>query len=159
MLLLWKKMEWERVTIQKMDVQDLEEVVSMETSSSLTPWSKNIFIKEIENYFSHCFVIKTGEPPHQLVIGYICFRNVKDESELLNLCVHPQYRQLGIGKKLMEYYMDYCSRKGIKTFYLEVNSSNGSAIHLYQCFSYQSFGMRKKFYQGKLDALLMMKKV
>jgi [ribosomal protein S18]-alanine N-acetyltransferase len=159
MLLLWKKMEWERVTIQKMNVQDLEEVVSMETSSSLTPWSKNIFIKEIENYFSHCFVIKTGEPPHPLVIGYICFRNVKDESELLNLCVHPQYRQLGIGKKLMEYYMDYCSRKGIKTFYLEVNSSNGSAIHLYQCFSYQSFGMRKKFYQGKLDALLMMKKV
>ena len=152
-------MEWERVTIQKMNVQDLEEVVSMETSSSLTPWSKNIFIKEIENYFSHCFVIKTEEPPHQPVIGYICFRNVTDESELLNLCVHPQYRQLGIGKKLMEYYMDYCSRKGIKTFYLEVNSSNGSAIHLYQCFSYQSFGMRKNFYQGKLDALLMMKKV
>jgi [ribosomal protein S18]-alanine N-acetyltransferase len=152
-------MEWERVTIQKMNVQDLEEVVSLETSSSLNPWSKNIFIKEIENYFSHCFVIKTGELPHPPVIGYICFRNVTDESELLNLCVHPQYRQLGIGKKLMEFYMDFCSRKGIKTFYLEVNSSNGSAIHLYQCFSYQSFGMRKKFYQGKLDALLMMKKV
>lgn len=142
-----------------MNVQDLEEVVPLETSSSLTPWSKNIFIKEIENYFSHCFVIKTGELPHQPVIGYICFRNVTNESELLNLCVHPQYRQLGIGKKLMEFYMDFCNRKGIKTFYLEVNSSNGSAIHLYQCFSYQSFGMRKKFYQGKLDALLMMKKV
>jgi ribosomal-protein-alanine N-acetyltransferase len=152
-------MELERVTIQKMNVQDLEEVVPLETSSSLTPWSKNIFIKEIENYFSHCFVIKTGELPHQPVIGYICFRNVTNESELLNLCVHPQYRQLGIGKKLMEFYMDFCNRKGIKTFYLEVNSSNGSAIHLYQCFSYQSFGMRKKFYQGKLDALLMMKKV
>lgn len=152
-------MELERVTIQKMNVQDLEEVVPLETSSSLTPWSKNIFIKEIENYFSHCFVIKTGELPHQPVIGYICFRNVTNESELLNLCVHTQYRQLGIGKILMEFYMDFCSRKGIKTFYLEVNSSNGSAIHLYQCFSYQSFGMRKKFYQGKLDALLMMKKV
>jgi ribosomal-protein-alanine N-acetyltransferase len=152
-------MEWERVTIQKMNVQDLGEVVSLETSSSPNPWSKNIFINEIENYFSHCFVIKTGELLHQPVIGYICFRNVTDESELLNLCVHPQYRQLGIGKKLMEFYMDFCSRKGIKTFYLEVNSSNGSAIHLYQCFSYQSFGMRKKFYQGKLDALLMMKKV
>lgn len=142
-----------------MNVQDLEEVVSLETSSSLTPWSKNIFIKEIENYFSHCFVIKTGDSPNQPVIGYICFRNVTDESELLNLCVHPQYRQLGIGKKLMEFYMEFCSRKGIKTFYLEVNSSNGSAIHLYQRFSYQSFGMRKKFYQEKLDALLMIKKV
>jgi [ribosomal protein S18]-alanine N-acetyltransferase len=154
-----KKMELERVAIQKMNVQDLEDVFSLETSSSLTPWSKNMFIKEMQNHFSHCFVIKTGKPPPQPVIGFICFRNVADESELLNICVHPQYRQLGIGKKLMEYYMEFCSRKGIKTFYLEVDSSNVSAIHLYQCFCYQYFGMRKNFYQGKFDALLMMKKV
>jgi len=148
-----------KVAIQKMNIQDLEEVLSLETSSSLTPWSKNMFIKEMQNHFSHCFVIKTGKPPPQPVIGFICFRNVTGESELLNICVHPQYRQLGISKKLMEFYMDFCSRKGIKTYYLEVNSSNVSAIHLYQYFFYKFFGMRKNFYQGKFDALLMMKKV
>ena len=152
-------MEWEKVAIQKMDIQDLEEVLSIESSSSLTPWSKNMFIKEMRNHFAHCFVIRKEESPRQPVIGFICFRNMTDESELLNICVHPHYRQLGIGKKLMEYYIDFSSRVGIKTFYLEVHSSNQSAIHLYQRFSYQSSGMRKKFYQGKFDALLMMKKV
>jgi ribosomal-protein-alanine N-acetyltransferase len=152
-------MEWEKVAIQKMDIQDLEEVLSIETSSSLTPWSKNMFIKEMRNHFAHCFVIRKEEPPRQPVIGFICFRNMTDESELLNICVHTHYRQLGIGKKLMEYYIDFSSRVGVKTFYLEVHSSNQSAIHLYQRFSYQSSGMRKKFYQGKFDALLMMKKV
>jgi ribosomal-protein-alanine N-acetyltransferase len=95
----------------------------------------------------------------QRVIGFICFRNVAEESELLNICVHPDYRQSGVGKRLMEFYVEFCRRRGIKTFHLEVHSSNQPAIHLYQSFSYESSGMRKKFYQGKFDALLMTKKV
>ena len=93
------------------------------------------------------------------MLGFICFRNVEDESELLNICVHPQYRQLGIGKRLMQFYIGFSPRKKIRTFYLEVNSSNLPAINLYQSFSYQSLGIRKKFYQGRFDAILMVKKV
>jgi ribosomal-protein-alanine N-acetyltransferase len=91
-------------------------------------------------------------------MGFICFRIIEDESELLNICVHPQYRQLGVGKKLMQFYISLCSKIKIKTFYLEVDSSNQVAIHLYHLFAYQRVGIRKKFYRGKLDALLMMKK-
>jgi ribosomal-protein-alanine N-acetyltransferase len=95
----------------------------------------------------------------QPIIGFICFRNIGEESELLNIAVDPHYRRLGVGRRLMEFYIDFSSKQGIRAFYLEVNSSNRSAIHLYQYFSYQSFGMRKKFYQSKFDALMMMKKV
>jgi len=93
------------------------------------------------------------------VVGFICFRNIEDESELLNICVHPHYRQSGIGKKLMQFYTGFCIKKKIKAFYLEVNASNRSAVHLYQSFSYQQLGIRKKFYQGKSDAFLMARKV
>lgn len=152
-------MKWEKVAIQKMDISDLEEVLFIETSASLTPWSKKMFIKEIQNPFAYSFVIKIEGRAKQSVIGFICFQTIIDESELHNICVHPLYRQLGIGKKLMQFYIEFCIRLGIKTFYLEVYSSNQLAIHLYQCFSYQSLGMRRKFYQGKFDALLMMKTV
>ena len=152
-------MEWDKGAIQKMDIQDLDEVFSIETSASLTPWSKNMFVEEMRNRFDHCFVVKREDGSKQPVIGFICFRNITEESELLNICVHPDYRQLGVGKRLMQFYVDFSSRRGIRTFYLEVNSSNQSAIHLYQSFSYQSSGMRKNFYQGRFDALLMMKKV
>lgn len=147
-----------RWNIQKMILQDLDEVLSIETSGSLTPWSRNMFIEEMQNAFSFCFVTKREEGSKQRVIGSICFRNMAEESELLKICVHPDYRQLGVGKQLMKFYIDFSREKGIKTFYLEVYSSNHSAIHLYQSFSYQSSGMRKKFYQGKFDALLMTKK-
>jgi [ribosomal protein S18]-alanine N-acetyltransferase len=152
-------MEWENVVLQKMDIKDLDEVSSIETSDSLTPWSKNMFVEEIRNPLAYCFVMKTEDGSKQPVIGFICFRNITEESELLNIGVHPDYRQLGIGKKLMQFYIDFSRQRGIKTFYLEVHSSNQSAIHLYQLFSYQSSGRRKKFYQGKFDALLMMKKI
>jgi ribosomal-protein-alanine N-acetyltransferase len=153
------KVEWEKVTIRKMNIQDLDEVISMESSTSGVLWSKNMFIEEMRNPFAYCFVMRIDNQSKQEVIGFICFRNVAEESELLNICVHPDYRQLGAGKRLMEFYVAFGRRREIKTFYLEVLSSNTSAIRLYQLFSYESSGMRKKFYQGKFDALLMTKRV
>jgi ribosomal-protein-alanine N-acetyltransferase len=152
-------MEWEKNPIQKMDIQDLDEVFSIEAASSQAPWSKNSFAEEIQNPFAHCFVIRGGNESGQHVIGFICFRNVIEESELLEIAVHPDYRKMGIGKKLMQFYIDFSRRKGIQTFYLEVNASNQSAIQLYQAFTYQFLGVKKKFYQGKSDALLMRKRI
>jgi [ribosomal protein S18]-alanine N-acetyltransferase len=152
-------MEWEKVIIQKMDMQDLDEVVSLESSYSGAPWSKGMFVEEIRNPFACCFVMKREDRSRPRVIGFICFRNVAEESELLNICVHSDHRQLGAGKRLMEFYVDFSRRSGITTFHLEVHSSNHSAIRLYRKFSYEASGMRKKFYQGRFDAVLMTKRV
>jgi ribosomal-protein-alanine N-acetyltransferase len=155
----FEKMGWEKGTIQKMDIQDLDEVILLESSNPHTLWSKNMFIEEMRNPFAYCFIMKIEDQSEQRVIGFICFRNVAEESELLNICVHSDYRQSGVGKRLMGFYVEFGRRRGIKTFHLEVHPSNQPAIHLYQSFSYESSGMRKKFYQGKFDALLMTKKV
>jgi len=152
-------MEWKHSIIHKMNIKDLDEVVAIEAHSPPTPWSKKMFSEEMQNPGSCCFVIKIEIELKQPIIGFICFRNMAEESELLTIAVHPHYRRLGIGRKLMQFYIDFSSQRGVKTFYLETNSSNEPAIHLYQHFSYQSFGMRKKFYQKQFDALLMMKKV
>lgn len=151
-------MESKEWIIKQMGIEDLDEVFNIESSSSLQPWSKNAFSEEIRNPHSHCFIFEMKGIPKCRVTGYICFRNFSEDSELLNICVHPQYRRMGIGKKLMQFYLDFSREPAIKTFYLEVNITNQAAIHLYQFFSYQSSGMRKKFYQGKFDALLMIKK-
>lgn len=145
--------------IRKMVLEDLDEVFSIETSDSLAPWSKKLFLEEMQNPLAYCFVMNRKDGSKHPVVGLICFRNVIEESELLKICVHPDYRHLGIGKTLMQFYIDFGCRRGVKTFHLEVNSSNQAAIHLYQSFSYQPSGMRKKFYQKKFDALLMMRQV
>jgi len=151
-----KRGEWD---IWKMTPEDLDQVFAIEISDTLAPWSKKMFLEEMRHPMAHCFVVKRKDGPKHPVIGFICFRNVTEESELLKVCVHPDYRQLGIGKKLMQFYIDFGRRMGVQTFYLEVNPSNQPAVHLYQAFSYQPSGMRKKFYQEKFDALLMMRQV
>jgi ribosomal-protein-alanine N-acetyltransferase len=159
-LTLWiYEMESKKVVIKKMEAEHLADVLSIENSSSQSPWSEKMFIEELKNPFAHCFTIRTEETPQHQVTGFICFRNIRDESELFNIAVHPHFRQLGIGKTLMEFYFDFCEKRQIKSFFLEVNSSNASAIHLYQLFYYQPIGIRKKFYQEKFDALLMIRKI
>jgi len=151
-------LESEKATIQKMDARDLDEVLSIESSDSLAPWSREMFVEEMRNPLAYCFVTKGESGCKPSVIGFICFRNIGEESELLKISVHPGYRHLGLGKEMMKFYIDFGRERGITTFYLEVHSSNHPAIRLYQLFSYQSSGMRKKFYRGKWDALLMTKK-
>jgi len=140
-----------------MELEDLDDVLSIETISSLNPWSRNLFLQEMGTPHAFCFIIEREMISNPRVLGFICFRNIEDESEILELCVHPEYRQMGIGGRLMEFYISFCKEMMIKMFYLEVNILNPSAVHLYRKFSYQSLGMRKRFYQGKFDALLMAK--
>ncbi len=144
--------------IEKMESKHLDEVLEIERLSSPTPWSKKMFLAEMQNPLAHCFVYRLEEAPGHPVAGFICFRNVGEESELLNIGVHPLYRRRGIGKGLMQFYMELGAAKQIRTFHLEVRASNPPAIHLYQKFSYQPAGTRKKFYEGKFDALMMVKR-
>jgi ribosomal-protein-alanine N-acetyltransferase len=144
--------------IAKMEVSDLGEVIEIDVASRLTPWSRQSFLEELRNPFAYCFTLKRIRGPDDQAIGFICFRIVKEESELLILAIHPHYRQRGLGKKLMTFYVDFCSERKIKTFYLDVGVSNQPAIRLYQSFAYQPIGRRSKFYQGREDALLMMRR-
>jgi len=144
--------------IEKMEPQHLDEVLLIETSSSPTPWSREMFLEELRNPLTYSFIYRVDEPQGHPLAGFICFRNVGEESELLNIGVHPLYRRMGIGRKLMQFYIEFGKAKQIKTFYLEVGVSNPPAIRLYQGFSYQPAGTRKKFYQGRFDALMMVKR-
>ena len=148
--------EWEKSAIREMELKDVDEIVAIAAASPLNPWSKDMFLGEVAQPFSHCFLI-CGENDRNkdIPLGFICFRNIGEESELLNICLHPRHNQKGLGKILMEFYIDFCSKKGVKNYYLEVNPLNIPAVGLYQSFAYHPAGKRKKFYQGKYDALLM----
>ncbi len=141
--------------IQPMGANHLAEVTSIAASSPLTAWTQRMFAKEMENAFSYCFVAEAYEVSTRQIVGFICFRAIEPESELLNLGVRPEYRRQSAGKRLMQFYIDFSKKKRIKRFYLDVDPSNEPALRLYRSFCYVPSGMRKNFYGGKTDALLM----
>ena len=152
-----EKITLDHFTIAKMRSEDLQDVLTISTSFPLVPWTERMFLEEMANPLSYCFVAKLGGNQGSSVIGFICFRNVADESELLHLCVHPQHRQKGVGKRLMQFYVDFCIQRGIHSFYLEVDPSNRPALHLYKGFSYQPLKVRKNFFQGNREGWVMVK--
>ncbi len=150
-------MENREFAIRRMHTHDLDEVVSIEASSSMVPWSRQMFIDEMGHPYGACFVMTSMEASDSSVIGFICFRNIGEESELLNLCLRPDCRHAGLGRELMQFYTTYSLKRGIKTFHLEVDPTNRSAFELYRAFAYQPVAVRPRFYRGTLDALRMMK--
>ncbi len=143
------------ISIQRMETYDLEDVVALCVFPFVSPWSKRMFIEEMENPFGFCFVAKRNDGSGEQMAGFICFRIIGDESELLNLCVRPENRRRAIGKELMRFYFDFSTERLVRAFYLEVNGSNEPAIHLYSRFSYRPVGKRKRFYDGQIDAVVM----
>lgn len=151
---------WDLVTIRRMEVEDVERVLPIAAETAYNPWSKKMILEEMAHPFSYCFIIhQRTESKETLLLGFLCFRQIGEESELLNLCIHPEFRQQGLGKKLMSFYIDFCEKMGANKYFLEVNISNAPAIHLYHLFGFCSLGKRKKFYQGRQDALLMTRSV
>jgi [ribosomal protein S18]-alanine N-acetyltransferase len=147
-----------RTRIVVMEESDLDEVLSIEASSRQTSWSHHSFVEEIKSPLSFCFVLRGGNEPTERVFGFICFRVIGEESDLLNLAVLSQYRHMGLGKELMKFYVDFCRERKTKIFYLETGVSNGAAIHLYESFDYHPAGIRAKLFRGKEDALLMVRR-
>ncbi|MCU7836818.1 MAG: ribosomal protein S18-alanine N-acetyltransferase [gamma proteobacterium symbiont of Taylorina sp.] len=138
--------------IRKMTHFDIEPVMAIENEAYDFPWSRGIMSDCFTSAY-HCFVYEVDDE----IRGYIIFSTVLDEVSLLNICIAPEYQNNGYGLGLLEWLISYVRNKGIKTLYLEVRSSNKSAIHLYESIGFNEIGVRENYYpakKGKEDALL-----
>jgi [ribosomal protein S18]-alanine N-acetyltransferase len=147
------------VTVRKMEEHDLDEVLAIEASSSLTPWSRPLFLEEMAHVHGHCFSLTLPGDPGPRIVAYLCFRTVGDESELLNLAVHPDHRRKGFARHLMAFYIDVCHREKVKISFLDVHTGNQAALQLYRSLGYRATGKRTRFYLGQLDALTMEREI
>jgi [ribosomal protein S18]-alanine N-acetyltransferase len=144
----------ESIEIREMTRQDLEEVLQIEGASFPTPWSRVLFERELTTPFARSYVAR--ETIGGKILGYTCFWLVDLEAHLLNLAVHPQHRNGGIGTLLLGYGIEYCRNKGVQLITLEVRRSNYRAFSLYRNFHFQPRGIRRRYYTDTgEDAVVM----
>ena len=137
-----------------MTVTDLDEVLSIEQRSFAEPWSRGMFLHELKLPFSKSIVARAGDPPHD-VLGYICWWLIGDELQILNVAVHSERRQRGIGRALVELALRAVHARHTGTATLEVRRDNGAAIALYRSFGFTESGLRRHYYGRGADAILM----
>lgn len=131
-----------QVLIREMREQDIPSIGLIERMSFSTPWSEYSFLAEIHKPNS----IAKASVLDNIIIGYICIEQVLDEAHILNLAVHPEYRNMGIAAMLVSHIMEELRIKECRFIYLEVRASNHIAQMLYKSFGFRVTGTRKKYY-------------
>lgn len=140
--------------IREMAETDLDEVLAIERQSFPSPWSRQLFKRELALPLAKSFVAQAVCP--EKVWGYFCCWLIIPEVHILNIAVHPQKRRQGIGSSLLRYGLAYSWQKGGRYFTLEVRLSNYPAIGLYKKFHFQPYGIRRRYYTDTgEDALVM----
>lgn len=87
----------------------------------------------------------------EAIVGFALARAVFEEAELLLIATHPNFRRLGIGRKLVDAVISWAKSKGSKMVFLEVRESN-PALALYLNVGFIQVGRREGYYRGLGDA-------
>lgn len=91
-------------------------------------------------------------------VGYLEYSLIYDRMEIDNINVLEEYRNQGIGTKLMAYLVSLAIDLRVVNITLEVRISNKIARNLYKKFGFREVALRK-YYYGDEDGILMEKNV
>ena len=117
-------------------------------------WSENSVASELNNELSQWIVAEEEGK----VLGYVGSQTVMDESDMMNIAVHPDCRKQGIATVLISGLIDTLKLRGSRCLTLEVRVSNLPAIALYQKMGFLQVGLRKNYYRNpKEDAIILRK--
>ncbi|MBN2351610.1 MAG: GNAT family N-acetyltransferase [Spirochaetales bacterium] len=135
------------MNIQIKDSKNIEEIVSLNRfvhdihhrnhPDVFREYDYNSMLKNLGEWISHdhikCFTAYDGESP----VGFILFykRDYPDHIfkkghcsvYLDQICVKPEYRKKGLGRRLMDELTSYCRENGIGRIELSVWSDNQNA--------------------------------
>lgn len=91
-------------------------------------------------------------------VGFSLFRAVADESELLLLAVLPSHHRLGVGRQLLDDFLERARNDGIVRVHLEVRDGN-PAVAMYQTAGFSPVGRRRNYYHApdgrRFDAITL----
>jgi ribosomal-protein-alanine N-acetyltransferase len=142
------------VVLTELTAADIDAVVEIERRSFDRPWSRTLFLRELESDISRTILAREGKE-RGAVLGYVCRWLIVDEVQILNLAVHPDRRRRGIGRLLMQRVLDEAAENKVRTMTLEVRDGNEAAMRLYEGLGFERAGVRRAYYGQGRDGVLM----
>lgn len=140
-----------------MRLSDITSVMRIERTSFPVPWKESAYQYEVaENRISNYQVltVRLADLPEK-VIGYAGFWMLVDEAHISTIAVTKNWRRRGLGSLLLLNLLNLAYESKAQEVTLEVRKSNTSAQTLYRKFRFEIAGGRRRYYQGREDALIM----
>ena len=143
------------ILIRPMSECDITFIIDIENCAYEFPWNKTISHDCLQAGYSG-WVIEYEKN----LVGYGVMLISSDESHILNLCVHPDYQSIGLGKQLLKHFLELAKTHNISRIFLETRPTNFKAIKLYLDLGFNEIGRRRNYYPTKIgreDALVLAK--
>ena len=136
-----------QLDIRRLTYADLPQVIAIERRAFPTPWSLAMFVLELSKPSGICLAaVSQGR-----IVGYLVCSRYDTVWHLMNVAVDDRLLRRGIASALFE-LADGPSEQ----YTLEVRTSNGPAIRLYERFGFRPAGRRHGYYHdNREDALIM----
>ena len=140
--------------IQNMKPEHVAQVAALEKICFSDPWSEKSVASELDNKLAFWMVATEGKT----VAGYIGSQTVLDETDMMNVAVHPDFRRQGIAEALVNELVENLKKMGSHCLTLEVRASNAPAIALYEKLGFREIGRRKNYYRNPREDALILRK-
>ena len=109
-------------------------------------------IEDFINYFNED-TIKIWKVLDQIVVGFIVFYRVKDEIEIIKICIMKSCQRKNYGSLIINKIKKL---NNIRKIFLEVSIENTQAINFYLKNGFKKIGIRKAYYKvnnQRIDAI------
>ena len=142
------------ITLELMRKRHVRHILAVEVQVYPKPWSVGVFHDELAQMRAgtrHYVVAKLDG----VIVGYAGLILVTDEAHVSNVAVDPQYQRHGIGRRLMLALCLEAAKRHCVSLSLEVRITNTGAQELYRSFGFAPAGIRKRYYENTVDAIVM----
>ena len=140
--------------LTEMKPEHVAQIAQLEKLCFSDPWSERSIASELDNPLACWLVALEGDT----VAGYIGSQTVMDETDMMNVAVHPDYRRRGIAEALVTALVEVLRQKGSRCLTLEVRASNEAAKALYEKLGFSQIGRRPKYYRNPREDALILRK-
>ena len=140
--------------IETMNAAHVAQIAQLEKICFSDPWSEKSVASELNNPLALWLTAVEGER----VTGYIGSQTVMDETDMMNVAVHPDFRRRGIAEALVNELVARLKSRESRSLTLEVRVSNLSAITLYEKLGFSQIGRRKNYYRNPREDALILRK-
>jgi tRNA threonylcarbamoyl adenosine modification protein YeaZ/ribosomal-protein-alanine acetyltransferase len=135
--------------------QDIELLAKLHAASFETAWTEKDLDEVLAGFGCAALLATSDDGP----VGFLIYRAVADEAEIITICVDPSYQRRGAGLKIVSTTKQLLKALKISTLFLEVAADNKEAISLYARAGFVEAGKRKAYYTRKKgeteDAIIM----
>ena len=126
------------------------------------PWSARLFWSELGQLATRHYLVALeaeadvgGAVLGGAVLGYAGLCDYPDEAFVQTLAVAPAAQGKGLGARLLVALLEEAARRDQRTVSLEVRADGTTAQRLYARHGFTRTGVRRGYYPGGVDALVL----